>query len=500
MRRQFGPSIQAHALTRFLLSALLGGVVCGCGSQPEQGPPQSNSQPALAVAGSPSVSHAASADARTTSLPRPASTAASAPAATPNPPSLTAQPNTEPIAVEPDSVSTNRYAQVSVYYATDRAAIQAPIVLGLSAAVWFRFTAAAACLTMLLAVLSRRHADRRWIALASAGGLMVTIGLGLMTIHVRRVPGPEELAQLRQYGNQRGSLETGVCEVSVPIYEEQSPTERPALLHFEWSQNPLKHVVVLSTLRQENDEFHTALQDRVAHSARKEAFVFIHGYNVSFEAAARRTAQIAYDLQFDGAPIMYSWPSQGGLLGYTVDENNVIWTVPHLKQFLIDVSRRSGAESIHLIAHSMGNRALTSALRELFYELDTACPKFHEVVLTAPDVDADVFRDLAPAVLKTARRVTLYASSNDEALQLSKRVHGYARAGESGDQLVVVPGMDTIDVSAIDTSFIGHSYYGNNRTVLADLFELLGPENPPSQRKSLRSARLGQLPYWVFVR
>ena len=53
--------------------------------------------------------------------------------------------------------------------------------------------------------------------------------------------------------------------------------------------------------------------------------------------------------------------------------------------------------------------------------------------------------------MKTADRVTLYASSSDEALALSKQVHGYPRAGESGDQLVVVPGIDTIDVSAVNT-------------------------------------------------
>ena len=33
----------------------------------------------------------------------------------------------------------------------------------------------------------------------------------------------------------------------------------------------------------------------------RQAFVFLHGYNVTFEAAAYRTAQIAYDLRFDGA-------------------------------------------------------------------------------------------------------------------------------------------------------------------------------------------------------
>src|SRR5262249_2696270 len=34
-------------------------------------------------------------------------------------------------------------------------------------------------------------------------------------------------------------------------------------------------------------------------------------FNVTFEDAVRRRAQIAYDLQFPGTPIRYSWPSQG---------------------------------------------------------------------------------------------------------------------------------------------------------------------------------------------
>ena len=53
---------------------------------------------------------------------------------------------------------------------------------------------------------------------------------------------------------------------------------------------------------------------------RPEVFVFVHGYNVTFEGAAQRTAQIAYDLKFSGAPIFYSWPSQARTLEYTVDD------------------------------------------------------------------------------------------------------------------------------------------------------------------------------------
>ena len=63
-------------------------------------------------------------------------------------------------------------------------------------------------------------------------------------------------------------------------------------------------------------------------------------------------------------------------MAYTVDKTNVAWTVPHLKTFLLGIAQRSHAGAIHLIAHSMGNRALTSALRELALELKSECPGF----------------------------------------------------------------------------------------------------------------------------
>jgi len=125
---------------------------------------------------------------------------------------------------------------------------------------------------------------------------------------------------------------------------------------------------------------------------------------------------------------------------------------------------------------------------------------FREVVLTAPDIDADVFRrDLAPQIVRTADRVTLYASSNDEALRVSKQIHGAPRAGDSGALLVVIPGIETIDVSDIDTSLVGHSYYGSNGTVLSDLVGLLKHGMPAAQRSWLLPRDYQGLPYWVFA-
>ena len=62
-----------------------------------------------------------------------------------------------------------------------------------------------------------------------------------------------------------------------------------------------------------------------------------------------------------------------------------------------------------------------------------------------------------------------------------------------------MPGVDTVDVSAIDSSLIGHSYYGSNDTVVADMIDLLVASKPPDRRRWLKPARFGQDIYWVFL-
>ena len=112
----------------------------------------------------------------------------------------------------------------------------------------------------------------------------------------------------------------------------------------------------------------------------------------------------------------------------------------------------------------MGNRALTRALGSLLAEDLSVRPRLKEVILTAPDIDADVFRrDIAPALVASGRPITLYASSKDLALVASKKVHGYARAGDAGPGLVVLPGIETIDASTVDTSLLAHSYFAETR-------------------------------------
>jgi esterase/lipase superfamily enzyme len=102
--------------------------------------------------------------------------------------------------------------------------------------------------------------------------------------------------------------------------------------------------------------------------------------------------------------------------------------------------------AVHLMAHSMGNRALVRALAALpARRSDSGKPFVNHVVLTAPDIDAGVFRGIADAVKRAAISITLYASSNDQALRLSKQFHGYPRAGEAGKRITIVDGISTVD-------------------------------------------------------
>ncbi|MBM4056223.1 MAG: alpha/beta hydrolase [Planctomycetes bacterium] len=303
------------------------------------------------------------------------------------------------------------------------------------------------------------------------------------------------------YGNERGKLQLGICEVSIPPDHKMGELESPKWWKLEFSENPNKHVVLLKVQELSKDNFFIELRSHVDKASDKEAFVFIHGYNVTFEDAARRTAQMSYDMGFSGAPVFYSWPSQGEIADYTVDENTIDWTVPHLKEFLSMVAAESGTQKVHLIAHSMGNRAMTDVLKDFAdtYVSGTT-PLFNQVVLAAPDIDAEIFkRDIAPRIQKTAERVTLYASSNDKALLLSKSIHGAPRAGDVEGGILIIPGIDTIDASSVDTSLVGHSYYGDNRSIISDMYLLVNLKLPPDKRNLLPKEVEGGR-YWAVKR
>lgn len=284
-------------------------------------------------------------------------------------------------------------------------------------------------------------------------------------------------------GGGDGPLSYGSCDISIPRDHRMGQLESPSLWRLEFRDDPAKHVVLLNAEVQDRDNFFAALKTQIRASAAKSAFVFVHGYNVSFEDAARRTGQMAYDLGFDGAPVFYSWPSRGDLAGYTIDENNIEWSTPHITAFLADFLASTEAAQVYLVGHSMGSRGLARAVTDLLATQPQLAQKITEIILAAPDIDAAVFRhDIAPKLAGARNPVTLYASSQDLALAASKAVHGYPRAGDSGAGMLIVAGVETIDATGVDTSFMKHSYFAEKRSALSDMFYLIRKQARADQR------------------
>ena len=181
-------------------------------------------------------------------------------------------------------------------------------------------------------------------------------------------------------------LTYGLCHVSVPKKHSLGKIESPSVWTF-WAKNdPQKHFTITGYQTRTLAAFSNELQTRVGQSEERSCFVFIHGYNVSFDDAALRTAQPACDLKFLGVPILYSWASAANPMRYSKDEDTIALTVRRLSDFLSRLIQLSGAEQIHLIAHSMGNRALVNALDRLAVTPNPGKKPFKQIVLTAPDV------------------------------------------------------------------------------------------------------------------
>ena len=288
----------------------------------------------------------------------------------------------------------------------------------------------------------------------------------LVPIHfgTNRVPtGQPEPAQF--YGDKRGPLELGVAIVSVPSARSVGEIPLPKMWRGDFRPDAAKHFILTKIEQSESaDVFVATARAQIDKSQRREALVFIHGYNSDFETSVFRAAQLAVDLDIDGAAFMYSWPSKGSLAGYVADGAQVIRPmVRSLQAFLNIVIQQTGAERIHVVAHSMGNRYLIEALELMARDVPVAAqkPMVQQIVFAAPDVDAEDFADRVKQLEWMAQRMTLYASSKDRALYLSSIINGgYRRAGDAA-AMVTMAGLDTVDTTEVGGEGLGHGDFAD---------------------------------------
>jgi esterase/lipase superfamily enzyme len=295
-----------------------------------------------------------------------------------------------------------------------------------------------------------------------------------------------------QFGIKNSTNSYGYLDVSIPPNHEVGVIERPVIFKMEFKEDPNKHITILTTKLLSKDAYFAEMQQQIAKTKSKKAFIFIHGFNVSFDEAARRTAQMAYDLNFDGVPIFYSWPSNAQLFKYSSDREMAEQSKIKLEEFLRTFFATSNADQVYLISHSMGGEVLTGALVPIIKDDPMIKTKLKEIILAAPDINSDVFKkNIAPVITSLKKPITLYVSSGDSALKISKEFNGSDRLGLSSKEGVFIySGIDTVDMTTIDTSLIGHSYYGEKLPVIQDIKEILNSDRRPPQRSLLKEILL----------
>ncbi|MCI4645204.1 MAG: alpha/beta hydrolase [Hyphomonadaceae bacterium] len=268
------------------------------------------------------------------------------------------------------------------------------------------------------------------------------------------------------FRGKRANLSLGRAVVTVPRDREAGDFDTAS--RRSWKSADKAKVITIDTLAllEGRDAFVSEIKADMASSSRKEALVFIHGYNTSFAGALMRAGQLSVDLNIDGATLLYSWPSKASFMSYVVDRNQVIDPfLEDLKDLIVDMALETGARRVHLLAHSMGAQFLLDTLAQAKLDdprveaLDG--PLADEVIFASPDVDAENFVGRVQRVSDLAGRITVYSSREDKALKASELLQGSPRAGRVPD-VVSTAGVDAVDTTAAEQDLLGHSDYSKS--------------------------------------
>ena len=294
------------------------------------------------------------------------------------------------------------------------------------------------------------------------------------------------------YGDLRDRPHTGLCEVNIRPTGYKEITSR---LPFYVSDTN-KEVMTLKEFSEK--KLWQAFDKAATDSDENKVVLFVHGYNIDFIKGCNRAAVFQQTLNEHSRMLLFSWPSDGTLVSYTRDEADIEWSQHYLEQVIEKLSRIYGPKRLNIVAHSLGARGVFRVM-QLISRKDNR-KHVNELVFMAPDIDAEVFRLAFPDLKKVAHRITLYSSENDQPLRLSNEVHGNPRLGEAGENLVVIKGMDTIDVSISGGREVtGHLYHLYNDAVRADLGLLLSNGKTTAMRPNMELLHKDGLPYWMLL-
>jgi esterase/lipase superfamily enzyme len=199
----------------------------------------------------------------------------------------------------------------------------------------------------------------------------------------------------------------------------------------------LNEEIRLQNLRSlEREQFAAELRAQVEASPHRSLLIVVHGFREAHASALRKTAFLAHVLDIDTPVLLFDWPGNQGssLRGYRRARGVAKASGAELAATLELVVEQVQPDRLWLMANSMGGQVVVDAFHLLYREADfsDAPTEIENVVLTAADVDHAEFNGRFKEEIKAlADNVTVYVSSNDRALLVSRLINRGLRLGES---------------------------------------------------------------------
>ena len=325
-------------------------------------------------------------------------------------------------------------------------------------------------------------------------------------------PGPRSIEE--RFGKERektlkfGFFDTAI-EPTLGIGMIINPTD--------WFQN--EEIQLRDVQELDQAAFVEQVRTLVQDTPHRSLLVIVHGFREAFPSALRKTAFLGHVLDINSPVLLFDWPGNQGSTpaGYRRARQVAEASGAELARTLELIIREIQPAKLWLVANSMGAQVVADAFSLLYQEADLADAEteFEDVVLTAPDVDRDEFDSHFKAKIKAlTRNLTVYVSSNDRALLMSRIINRGPRRGESTlslDQLdeavrvaeLIEPNSELItlvDVTPVNRTRNFHNFSLETPEFFDDLYLRLTNTNTPQSRLLYQTRTLDGTVYWVLTR
>ena len=317
-----------------------------------------------------------------------------------------------------------------------------------------------------------------------------------------------------QFGNARGAgLKFGIYNASIEPSVGLGMFINPS----EWFQTEEIVVSKLKTLEQEL--FVEKLREQVLASPRQSLLIVVHGFRERFPSALRKTVFVGHILDINTPVMVFDWPGDQGssLSGYRNAHAIATESGAELAKTIELIVNEVRPGKLWLIANSMGGQVVATAFSHLYQnpEFADADTEIDDVILTAPDISYEEFNNqFKKEIDSLSRDLTVYVSSNDRALVMSRIVNfGDRRGGESTlstDMLAEAAGvaelMDPdservtlVDVTPVNRTRNFHNFSLETPEFFDDLFLRLTNEKGTLSRGLYRFQTPQGANYWVLT-